>query len=877
MDSKQSEKLRESLRKIYEEENKRIVFWFDKDREFENDIHFIGLEGVSIINLKDESAFGLKVKLETEDTTGRYLLYAPFAEPEPEADWLMDIRLYSRTFYADMASMILNELELSNLSMREHIGKRQEFCANKDRVAKLKKFVSPDDLADDIDLKMLAVITKADQSEPFNILMKLLSQYCKDGDCDLSQPPKAWEEIEKFGLSDMFWELMAKKFGYNPAEKTLLNLTLRIFVADMENSLKGDLPFALKHFQLQNRAIAQNASVFLSQWRNNVTSYDAYKMLSKQVGEELNIKNHINLLDENDLAECMTFEAVERKLIRSLRDTVMNRKYESIDGVKTLIQKRRDGFWANPRFAADGDNIETYNQAYQAIEAAAELFELRKRYEDGFDFPDAKSMYDAYAGELFVFDQLYRKFNFFADRVELLLKDGLKPMREAVEACYCNWYLEQMAVAWNGLLEKGEEKSLLNTWRLPEISRQKDFYDERVGRVLGSVTNKVYVIVSDALRYEVAEELYRVLCGKNRFDAKLETQMGVLPSYTGLGMAALLPKKELAFKLDANADVLVDGMGTSSIDQRAKVLAGVDGTAIKADALLGMKRDEGREFVKDLKVIYIYHNRIDSTGDSAATETETFEAVEKTIEELAQLVSHIINNLNGNHVVITADHGFLYQQSMPEATDKSGLDTKPTGTLKAKKRYLLGTNLGESPKVFHGKTAVTAGADGDMEFWIPKGANKFHFVGGSRFIHGGAMLQEIVVPVITVKELHGEKAKKAVADKVGVSLLGGHKKVVTPVHRFEFIQNEAVTDRMKPRILTVAVYDGENIISNEETLTFDSQSDSMEERKKEAKLTLLSGKYSGKKDYHLVLRNADTQTEYERFPIIIDIAISNDF
>ena len=40
-----------------------------------------------------------------------------------------------------------------------------------------------------------------------------------------------------------------------------------------------------------------------------------------------------------------------------------------------------------------------------------------------------------------------------------------------------------------------------------------------------------------------------------------------------------------------------------------------------------------------------------------------------------------------------------------------------------------------------------------MQFWVPKGNNRFHFTGGARFVHGGAMLQEIVVPVIQVKHL----------------------------------------------------------------------------------------------------------------------------
>ena len=47
-----------------------------------------------------------------------------------------------------------------------------------------------------------------------------------------------------------------------------------------------------------------------------------------------------------------------------------------------------------------------------------------------------------------------------------------------------------------------------------------------------------------------------------------------------------------------------------------------------------------------------------------------------------------------------------------------------------------------------------------MEFWIPKGANRFHFIGGARFIHGGAMLQEIVVPVVTVRHVKGKAAQE---------------------------------------------------------------------------------------------------------------------
>ena len=59
---------------------------------------------------------------------------------------------------------------------------------------------------------------------------------------------------------------------------------------------------------------------------------------------------------------------------------------------------------------------------------------------------------------------------------------------------------------------------------------------------------------------------------------------------------------------------------------------------------------------------------------------------------------------------------------------------RPDSTVLAKKRYLLGPMLPNHETVWHGKLSVTAGADGDMEFWIPKGPNLFHFVGGARFV-----------------------------------------------------------------------------------------------------------------------------------------------
>jgi len=289
-----------------------------------------------------------------------------------------------------------------------------------------------------------------------------------------------------------------------------------------------------------------------------------------------------------------------------------------------------------------------------------------------------------------------------------------------------------------------------------------------------------------------------------------------------------------------------------------------------------MSKDKGREFVKPHRLIYIFHDQIDAVGDKAASEGNTFEAVRKAIDDLYALVSFIINSLNGANVIITADHGFIYQEKPPEPLDKSKVAHHPENVVKTHKRFILGKQLRGADNVYWGNTAITAHTDVEMEFLLPKGTNRFNFVGGARFYHGGAMLQEVVIPVISVSEMKGIHLEKSEVRAVGVSLLGTCKKLVTSRPVYKFIQTDPVSDRMKALTLKISLRDGNDLISNEETVTFDSVSETLDERQKSVKLSLKAGTYDNKKEYYLVLRNTD-ETEYERMPITIDIAFASDF
>jgi hypothetical protein len=183
----------------------------------------------------------------------------------------------------------------------------------------------------------------------------------------------------------------------------------------------------------------------------------------------------------------------------------------------------------------------------------------------------------------------------------------------------------------------------------------------------------------------------------------------------------------------------------------------------------------------------------------------------------------------------------------------------------------------ESDKAWHGSTRKTAGTDDEVEFWIPKGMNRFHFAGGSRYFHGGAMLQEVVIPVLEIRKVRGRELSRSQVRKVGVSLLGSVKKIVNNIHRFEIIQTDAVSERVQPLRLLISLQDGAELISNEETVTFDSRSSSMDGRKKSVKLTIKVGSYDSKKEYHLVIRDAENFVEVDHVPIFIDLAFTRDF
>jgi uncharacterized protein (TIGR02687 family) len=863
--------IQSALHRLFHDEANRIVFWNDPDREFEDFIETLTLDGVTTVLLHQSGALDTKIRIDRLEIDTKFLLYSPAEEPEYEIDWLLDIRLFSRSFRADRASILLQELGLASLHLRTHLADRRKFFDAKDRLQRLKSLVEPNDVAPDLDRKMIAVITKAEQAEPFNLIRTLFNAWTDSQEFDLDEPPAIWGQIEKFELDVPFWQMVKSSFGYDEESPNLKNLLLRLFATDFAFHLKAEVPQPLQNLVLPKSGWS-NAVVCLAQWRDSSSKGASYDRLSTEASNYLKIDDLVARYDLPQLMDVMTFLVVEKRIASSLRDLVQS-TIETInaDEVRSIANRRQTGHWAALAIADTVDAPRSaLNAVYDALIAAADFYSLRNEYKIGFEFADASALVDAYQKELYRFDQLYRHFCESADHAEAAGWGILKPLRGEFEAHYVNWYLTELSLVWGKFVESPE--GLLGNWKIAGIQNQFRFYSRHVQPWLEKGDDRrAFVIISDAFRFEAAQELSAELNGKYRLEATLTAQLGVLPSYTALGMASLLPHQSLSYK---GTDVLVDGK-SSIASERDTILQSVGGAACKYDELMSKRKEEGREFIKDKRVLYIYHDAVDSTGDDAKTEDKTFDAVRRAIDELAALISFIVNSLNGNHIVVTADHGFLFTESAPVETDKSKIDQKPDSAIVAKKRYLVGRSLGSNPTAWHGKISQTSNVEGDMEFWIPKGANLFHFVGGARFVHGGAMPQEIVVPVITVKQIKGKSAADTKTKHVSIQVLGANYRITTGQHRFELIQMDAVSDRVKPITLKIAVYDGSEPVTNVQNIKFDSTSSSLDDRKKWVSLVLTDRQYNKKTPYRLVLQDAETGIEQQSVEVIIDRAFDD--
>ena len=773
----------------------RIVFWYDDKQELRKDFESVQLDGVEKVEI-NENEFQLKHRMMREQPDQNFLLFKDGPQPEPLDNWLLDVQLAHGEFRADQAALWLTELGLG-LEFSDLITDHFEFFKSGKRREDLLKLDIATDIKSRIRTKMLAVCAGSD-SRVDSVLEALLAEAAEDRS-------EKYKLVERCQLDTFLWERAGQKFAYRSETPSPRDFVIELFKSCYAMGTDGDDEIRLN----------AEALVFLKRWKDSIRNKPSFEQHSRKCADVLDLKTDLGNRDFRKLAELDYFELIDKKILSDLARNVTDRTIPPGECTR-LVRQRRQGHW-----------YDQFQNEYEAVDFASQLLNLIDSLK--LDMQSLADGVERYTTTWHQVDQLYRSFVYhFSASTNVTL---LKPLAEVVENWYSNRFLLLLGDRWQGLVDEH------STWEIPGVCRQRDFY-QRFVRPYLSKNIKVFVIISDGLRYEIGHDLAARVRQEDRYSAELKHMVTGLPSYTQLGMAALLPNSTLEINHDKNASVSVDGHSSMGTANRGKILQKAMGhkhkaTALQAKDLLNMNRDESRELISEHDVVYVYQNLVDDTGDKAKSEHRVFQAAEEAMTELVSLVKKLVAG-NASNILITADHGFLYQSGLAES-DFAGPEANSVPADRRDRRFLLGANL-ETADGLTKYTSKQVGLTGDMQVALPKSINRLRLKGsGFRYVHGGSTLQEVIVPVIEIN-----KSRKSDVSQVDIDVIRGNLTTISTGQLSVLLyQKDPVSEKLQPRTVKVAIYakDG-TLISDSHEICFDLKFENAREREHKLRLVL---------------------------------------
>ena len=827
----------------------RIIFWFDDKGEYEDEVSEIQLDNAKLHILDGTNWFYSKWMLNESDVEGKYLVYAPFPKPSDAENPLADMYYYSVPYYTDRVSQMSQEIGIDN-RFKEHLAQYSNFWKNKNRIEKFKELGIDHFNVETIDIGLIAVLTDVKTPNFEEITRQLL----------LNDNEAYLKALEDNGLLEKFWELCEKYFGYQSDNPNMDDLAACMILTYASVVLKDTLPTVLKSYILKKK---NDVVVFVRNLMDNVLYQEAYDVLSEKVDKTLRVVSRIRdelkkdadkAKDQTaqllDIANCDAFRGLDGILIDwaldQLNDEILDAQ---IDGMN-LAQI------AEQRTAKVCHFGNVYKNEYQAIKYAYQMMKAVSALEVTSDI---KEVVADYQKQTYLIDSYYRWFYSAYDCMEDT--ERFAQVRERIENMYSFTYLQKVTPKWNQELT---ENLMADTG----LKRQEDFYRNYLKAYEGK--NRVIVIISDAFRYECAKELMERLELDEKCTPKLECMISGLPSVTSVGMASLLPHKEL--QVDEKLNVTVDGQSCGDLASRDRILKAQNenNVALSFDEVASANKEKIRELLQKKNIVYIYHNQVDARGDKPASENEVFTACSEAIEEIHKLIKKLTGYISAAKFFVTADHGFLYKRDKLHEFDKVSYDREICAY--SNKRFLLTTQKVNEPGM---KSRMMAYMN-HLYVTTPIGADIFKVAGGGQnYVHGGSSLQEMLIPLIELTT----NTRAVAYDYVDVILTSVNRKVTNLITYFDFIQTEKVTDTMKARNLVAyfTTEDGEKI-SFDVPIVANSREDAPEKRTFHEKFTLKSREYKYGDKYYLVLADAnDEKNILQQYEFMIDIAFVDDF
>ena len=812
---------------------RKIIFWYDPPVNFKDDITADSFDCCKVL-VCDKNEFAVKKTLEHDDTASNYLVYIPHEKPADKGNWLLDVLMYSEEYYADTVALTMRRLGLTNTDLRRVIEWHSKFFDAEGRTKRLGNYIEVNDSmsASDLRMAMMCVLVKASSRSIESVLTELVF--------DDSGSSK-YADLKKFGFEEYLWDEICRYYNYEGDQK-ISTLTKKFMLTALleQKTDFGDLPTFYQQYQIEGPG-KMDAKFFVDKIKQDKRYVD----LQRDVALELKIEGLLVARDITCVQESDIFECIDNDIIKKISVSLINGSLD-YDTFEHVISYRLNSMW-----------YEFHQPEYEILSSVMEFF---KRIDKSIPTGCLATEYvKNYADSYYLVDTYYRRICVNFNRLEAPIPE-MEDLVSRVESEYQAKYLDPLGKAYSDALkEQGE-------WKFAGIKMSDSFYQE----VQNKNYKKCFVIISDGMRFEIGHELFekikadRVLKGTEEINYSISP----LPSETRFGMASLLPHRLLAY---ANKLVLADSQSTVDTEARNAVLKAKKNSyaAVRYEKINKMSRADLRTYMADKSLVYIYHNVVDEAGEH--NESKVFDVAETAINEILLLIRKLYSSLQISNFYITADHGFMYRRNEIEESQKYS-NVMSLHATETSKRYVL-TDDKEIQIPYTTEFSLTDISDGAYKIITPYGYDLFKTQGsGLQYVHGGASLQETVVPVIHISELSAAKGKEDVMP-VGVRLKSITRKITNRSFTLEFEQYEKVGERKQAITCETYLVDEDgNIVSGEYRFVAASESDDVDSRSTKIRFNLMNIEFDRSKRYYLILRNIEKQDEYiEKELFTVDI------
>ncbi|MBT5530404.1 MAG: BREX-1 system phosphatase PglZ type A, partial [Cytophagia bacterium] len=497
----------------------RVVFWYDEKNELREQFDELDISGIEKIHVTGNE-FQVKYQVNVTNPKTQHLLYFSAPKPANEENWLLDMELMHTIFHTDQESMILQEIGLEQY-FKELVANHIEYFKSKWRISKLRALIKKDDDYREIKEKMLAVTFGSEHIGWASFIHAHALAFTNAND-------KVDQELVRFNLHEYYWQEIKTRYQYQSESPAIYDFLIDVFskILRVENRLEK----------------TSDSQLLISLWKDSLKYRDSFAKISDKIAYDLDIESTLEGKSLLHLENDDLFQLSDMKIIQLLTDGIINRElsHEKVIGFTKL---RHNKFWYSE-----------FKHFYESIDYASEIISLIQKYEN-LKFESWDSGVKEYSDNLFQIDLLYRKFiwSYQKTNQNMILFD----VSEKAEKMYSNDWLLNVNNNWQVIVDK------LELWPSKGYHAQSKLFDNHIKSYIDQKL-RLFIIISDGLRFECGYELSKMLHAENRYDANIDYMVTGIPSYTQMGMASMLPHKQMTLKENSEL-ILLDGQTSSGI------------------------------------------------------------------------------------------------------------------------------------------------------------------------------------------------------------------------------------------------------------------------------------------------------------------------